>query len=174
MNDGNTAASSAFVRWTDILRQLKELYGQMLEAEAAKREAIRQNEINGIRTWSEREQQLLERFGELDRRRRDLMVEWQQERGLRPDPRATLSDVMAILDNGAEREVVRELKRQLTEAAGELKAAAQANRDLLQLSLDAVAERLGPGGDSRTDYIYGNPKDGPGGARRPSGYDIRM
>lgn len=169
---GRAAGQAAFSQWMDTLRRLKALYEQLLEAELARREAVRRGGAADIAAATEHQRRLLDRFDELDRTRRERMAAWRAERGLKPDPRATLSGIIAELDDEAEREAVRGMRRQLQEAAARLKAAAEANRDLAQASLDAVTALMAPGSGGRDDYLYGNGPDGPAGSR-PSGYDIR-
>lgn len=172
--DASRAPGNPFTRWMDILRQMKELYGQLTEAEHAKREAVRFGGVADIEAATNRQKRLLDRFDELDAERRKAMTEWQQARGLSPDARATLSDVIAVLDQEEERSAVREMKRQLGEAAWRLKTAAETNRDLLQAELDSVTTQTAPDHGVRNDYIYGNDLDERPEKFRPSGYDIRM
>lgn len=171
--DVSRTPGNAFARWMDILRQMKELYGQLTEAERVKREAVRFGEAADIEAATDRQKRLLDRFDELDAERRNAMTEWQRARGLKPDARSTLSDVIAVLDE-EERNAVRELQRQLTEAARRLRTAAEANRDLLQAELDSVTAQTATDSGTRSDYIYGKDLDERPEKFRSSGYDIRM
>jgi len=176
---GKTTNRTAFDEWMDILRRMGELYGQLTEAEHAKRKAVRRGDLAEMQAAARREEDLLGRFAELDAARIERMTKWQRERGIKPDPRANLSAVIASLDDEAEREAVRRMQRELAEAARRLKAAAEVNRDLLQLSLDTVTALTAPGAPERDDYIYTNLRQdtrtgGGPGRSRPSGYDRRM
>jgi hypothetical protein len=178
MERGRSAGTTAFDEWMEILRRIGELYGQLTEAELGKRDALRRGDLAALEAASRHERRLLERYEELDAARKERMAAWQLERGLDADPRMTLTAAIAALDDEAGRNALRRMRRDLNEAARRLKAAAETNRDLMQLSLDAAAAMATPGAPVRDDIIYGHPGQGrPAGEQplgRPSGYDRRM
>lgn len=170
----STVEPSAYSRLVEHLRQLEHLYSQLLETENRKKEAIRHNRMADVQALNDAEEHLLDRFGEENRRRREALEKWQRERGLDADPLMTISGMLEELDAPGEREAIRELGNRLEKAAEQLKAAAEINRELLQVMLDLTLDMTEPGKAPGDDYIYRNPKDEPGTVRRPSGYDVRM
>lgn len=170
----STAGSSAYSRLVEHLRQLEQLYGQLIEMENRKKNAIRGNRMAEVQALNEAEERLLDRFEEENRLRREALAEWQRDRGLDAHPAQAPAEMPASPDDPAEREALRALGSRLEQAAEQLKSAAEANRELLQISLDMTLDLMDPGGAPGDDYIYRNPKDETATVRRPSGYDVRM
>lgn len=169
----NVQDQSAATRLVTALQQLKDVYGNLIEMELRKKEAILRGGTEEIRTLTEEEERLLDEFDARNRKTREAFADWQQQLGLAPDPHASLAGVLAKLDLGEEAETFRAVSRQLREAADTLRAAAEANRELMQVSLDVVREAIWPAGEPEDDYIYRNPNQEPAATRRPSGYDVR-
>lgn len=171
---GKSVDMSTYGRLVDHLRQLEQLYGELIKLESRKKGAIRHNRMDEVQALNEAEERLLDRFEEENRRRREALAEWQRERGLEADPLMSLTGMLPSLDGPEERKAIRALGNRLERAAVQLKSAAEINRELLQATLDMTLDLMEPGTAPGDDYIYRNPKDEPGTARRPSGYDVRM
>ena len=122
---------------------------------------------------------MLGRFAELDAARKERMTKWQRERGIKPDPRANLSRSSPRWMTKRNAKPCGGCSGNWPKPPAALKAAAEVNRDLLQLSLDTVTALTAPGAPERDDYIYTNLRQdtrtgGGPGRSRPSGYDRRM
>lgn len=158
----------------ESLDELQKLYGQLYEIGQQKKELIIGDQIDELTGLLNKESRLLKQFDERDNARVQAIVALQKERGHRVNPRATLSQVNALLTSPEEQRELADAQKRLAETAVALKELNALNQQLIQQSIDFIEYSLdlmvGPEED---EVVYRNPNALQYSPKRSGGFDYR-
>ncbi|WP_248929413.1 flagellar protein FlgN [Paenibacillus hamazuiensis] len=157
----------------DVMDKLNAVHQELLQLAGEKRQVIVRNEIDQLMQIVAKESKLLKQVTELDRQRIDAIGKYMLEKGFRPNPNVTVSDLMKIIFKAEEKKPLQEAHDQLLQTINELRAINALNQTLIEQSLAFIQYSmdlvLGPDEEA----VYHNPQQQNTYGKRNGIFDTR-
>jgi flagellar biosynthesis/type III secretory pathway chaperone len=158
----------------EIMEKLIEAHQNLLDLAEQKKRALIQNDIGQLTAITNKESRLIKQVAELDQQRIHATGKFMLEKGYRPNPHVTISDLTKLIFKLDEKKSLQALQQTLLQTINKLKAANELNRQLLEQSLAFVNYSLdlllGPPED---EAVYRNPQQQGYGFTRQGLFDSR-
>ncbi|TVY09332.1 flagellar protein FlgN [Paenibacillus cremeus] len=158
----------------DTMTALNEVHTALLELAEQKKQVLIHNKVDELTQIVNKENKLLKRVGELDAERVERTGQFLIEKGYKPNPRVTISDLAKILFVPEEKRTLMDAQKQLLGTVRRLREINTGNQQLLEQALAFVDYSLdlfvGPPED---EVIYQKPHQHSSGAKRPGLFDAR-
>lgn len=142
----------AFQELMNVLTALNESHTSLLKLAEAKKQVLIDNEVDKLMQIVSAENRLLKQIGELDQKRMDSTGKYMIEKGYKPNPKVTVSDLTKIVFNTEDKRALIEAQKQLLGTIRQLREKNKLNQQLIEHSLSFI--------DYSIDLISGPPEDG--------------
>lgn len=156
------------------MTSLNEVHDTLLELAEQKKDVLIHNQVEQLTQIVTRENKLLKQIGELDKARIEAIGAFMMEKGYKPSPRVTVSDLTKIIFNVEDKKALMDKQRELKSTIQRLREQNRLNQQLIEHSLAFINYSLdlivGPPED---EVIYQNPQQSPNGLKRSSMFDSR-
>ncbi|WP_159885432.1 flagellar protein FlgN [Paenibacillus puerhi] len=156
------------------MTELNEVHDNLLDMAEQKRHVIVKNEVDKLSHLVARENKLLKRIEELDTQRIEATGNFLIEKGYKPNPKVTISDLTKIIFNIDEKRTLLEEQKRLLAKIRKLRELNQLNQQLIEHSLAYIDYSLdlmvGPPED---EVFYHNPNQPASGIKRLGIFDTK-
>ncbi|TBL72991.1 flagellar protein FlgN [Paenibacillus thalictri] len=157
------------------MEKLIEAHQTLLDLGERKKQALIVNDIDQLTAAVNKEGRLIKQVTELDQQRIHAIGAFMLEKGYRPNPYVTISDLTKLIFKMDEKKALQTLQQTLLQTIERLKTLNELNRQLLEQSLTFVNYSLdlvlGPPED---EAVYQNPQQQQGyGFKRQGMFDSR-
>lgn len=156
------------------MEELIRLHDSLLQLAKEKTGVLIHNQVEELNRIVHRENQLIKQIGEGDRRRVECVNLFLKEKGFRPDPSVTVSELNKLIVRAEDKETMRRLQADLLSKLKELKELSDLNRQLIEQSLLFIEHSLdlvlGP---PENEVTYGNPQRPASDKKRTGLFDTR-
>ncbi|MGG1599220.1 flagellar protein FlgN [Paenibacillus naphthalenovorans] len=140
------------------MAELNDVHNTLLDLAERKKHVIIHNEVEQLMQIVNKENKLLKRIGELDQQRLEATGAFLMEKGYKPNPRVTVSDLTKIIFNMDEKKQLIDEQKQLLATIRKLRELNQFNQQLTEHSLKYINYSLDLlAGSSDDEVIYHNP-----------------
>jgi flagellar biosynthesis/type III secretory pathway chaperone len=135
----------------EAMDRMTEIHGVLLELAEQKKHAIVRNDIDLLNQITHQENKLIKQIEELDRQRTEAIGQALIQRGYRPNPRITVSDLIRLIYKAEDKQALMRSRDELLAAIDKLRAAHSLNQQLIRQSLAFIEYSL--------DLLIGPPED---------------
>ncbi|SFL89025.1 FlgN protein [Paenibacillus sp. 1_12] len=142
----------AFEALVQTMQELNDIHDILFELAEQKKQVLVRNDVPQLMQLVSKETKLVKQVGELDQRRIDTIGQFLIEKGYKPNPKVTVSDLTKIIFNPAEKKMLLDLQKQLIDTIRNLRESNRLNQQLIEHSLAFI--------DYSLDLIAGPPEDG--------------
>jgi flagellar biosynthesis/type III secretory pathway chaperone len=153
---------------------LNEIHSTLLELAEQKKQVLIHNQVEQLTQIVSAESRLLKRIGELDEERIRVIGEFMMDKGYKPNPKVTVSDLTKIIFNPEEKKQLLDQQRNLMGTIRKLREINQLNQQLIEHSLHFIDYSLdllvGPPED---EAVYQNPQLQQRGMKRQGLFDTK-
>jgi FlgN protein. len=139
------------------LEQLHAQYARLLELGAAKKDQVIQNRLNELMATTAKESRIIKQIVESERACRQWMKQFQQDMGVRPKLRITLSEIERMVFSVEERQQLAAIRQKLADVTESLKRVNEINQQLIRQSVSFVEFSLDLLADAPEEVTYKNP-----------------
>ncbi|GAA4873891.1 hypothetical protein GCM10023310_61920 [Paenibacillus vulneris] len=164
----------AFEALIQIMTALNDVHENLLELAERKKQVLIQNDVEQLMQIVSKENKLVKQIGELDQQRVEAIGQFMIEKGYKPNPKVTVSDLTKIIFNVEDKKALLGMQKQLLGNIHKLKELNQLNQQLiehslafLEYSLDLIA------GPPEDEYTYKNPQMNTYGSKRAGLFDTK-
>ncbi|MBP1157807.1 MULTISPECIES: flagellar protein FlgN [unclassified Paenibacillus] len=156
------------------MAELNDVHNTLLDLAERKKHVLIHNEVEQLTQIVNKENKLLKRIGELDQQRVEATGAFLMEKGYKPNPRVTVSDLTKIIFNIDEKKMLMDEQKRLMAMIRKLRERNQLNQQLLEHSLAFVNYSLDLiVGAPEDDVVYTNPQQQTYGTKRQGLFDTR-
>lgn len=156
------------------MAELNDVHNTLLDLAEQKKHVLIQNDVEQLTQIVNKENKLLKRIGELDQQRLEATGAFLMEKGFKPNPRVTVSDLTKIIFNMDEKKHLMDAQKQLMASIRKLRELNQLNQQLIEHSLAFVNYSLDLiVGAPEDEVLYHRPEQQPYGSKRPGLFDTR-
>ncbi|WP_223275850.1 flagellar protein FlgN [Paenibacillus elgii] len=117
------------------MSELNDVHLTLLELAEQKKHALIHNQVEQLTQIVTKENKLLKRIGELDLQRVDAIGNFLIEKGYKPNPRVTVSDLTKIIFNAEEKRILVDSQKQLLATIRKLREHNELNQQMIEQSL---------------------------------------
>ncbi|NOU95083.1 flagellar protein FlgN [Paenibacillus sp. LMG 31456] len=164
----------AFQALIQTMTALNEIHDTLFELAELKKQVLIRNDVEQLTQIVTKENKLVKQIGELDRQRIEVIGQFLIEKGYKPNPKVTVSDLTKIIFNIDDKKALLGLQKQLLGTIRKLRELNQLNQQLIEHSLSFIDYSLdlfvGPPDD---DIIYQKPRQSSNGNKRLGIFDTR-
>ncbi|MFD0680761.1 MULTISPECIES: flagellar protein FlgN [unclassified Paenibacillus] len=164
----------AFQALIQTMTELNEIHDTLFELAELKKQVLIRNDVEQLTQIVSKENKLVKQIGELDRQRVEVIGQFLIEKGYKPNPKVTVSDLTKIIFNIDDKKTLLGLQKQLLATIRKLRELNQLNQQLIEHSLSFIDYSLdlyvGPPED---DIIYSKPRQNTNGNKRLGIFDTR-
>ncbi|MDF2958972.1 MAG: hypothetical protein K0S39_707 [Paenibacillus sp.] len=164
----------AFQALIQTMTALNDIHDTLLELAEQKKQVLIRNDVEQLTQIVSKENKLIKQIGEWDRQRVEVIGQFLIEKGYKPNPKVTVSDLTKIIFNVDDKKTLLGLQKQLLGTIRKLREMNQLNQQLIEHSLSFIDYSLdlfvGPPED---DVIYHKPKQNSYGNKRLGVFDTR-
>ncbi|PZE19363.1 flagellar protein FlgN [Paenibacillus xerothermodurans] len=165
----------AFQALIDTMKDLNRIHDTLLELAEQKKHVLIHNDVEKLTQIVTKENKLLRQVGDLDQQRVEVIGQFLMEKGYKPNPKVTVSDLTKIIFNVQDKRTLLGLQKQLLGTIRKLRELNQINQQLIAHSLAFVDYSLdlivGPPED---EVVYQHPQMSTYGSKRNSLFDGRV
>lgn len=166
--------SSSFEALLDVLDRLNEQHGTLLELAEQKRQALVKNEVDQLSVIVNKENKCVRQIDELNNQRIEATGQFMIEKGYKPNPRVTVSDLTKIIFQPEDKKRLMDAQKQVVATIRKLKTANQLNQQMIEHSLAFINYSVDLFvGDPEDDSIYRRPSQSKQGKKAPGLFDTR-
>jgi flagellar biosynthesis/type III secretory pathway chaperone len=166
--------SMAFQALIQTMTALNDIHDALSELAEQKKQVLIHNIVEQLTQIVSKENKLVKQLGELDRQRVEVIGQFLMEKGYKPNPKVTVSDLTKIIFNIEDKKTLLSLQKQLLGSIRKLREMNQLNQQLIEHSLSFIDYSLdlivGPPDD---DVIYHKPQQGNRGRKGLGLFDTR-
>jgi flagellar biosynthesis/type III secretory pathway chaperone len=166
--------SMAFQALIQTMKAFNDIHDTLLELAEQKKQVLIRNNVEQLTQIVTKENKLIKQIGELDRQRVEAIGQFLIEKGYKPNPKVTVSDLTKIIFNIDDKKELLGLQKQLLGTIRKLRELNQLNQQLIEHSLAFIDYSLdlyvGPPED---DVIYHKPQQNGYGNKRLGLFDTR-
>lgn len=141
----------SFEALIQTMDELNEVHSNLLELAEQKKHVLIHNDVDQLTQIVGKETKLMKRIGELDEQRIEAIGRFLIEKGYKPNPRVTISDLTKIIFNIDDKKLLLESQKQLLGTIRELREKNRLNQQLIEHSIKYI--------DYSLDLIAGPPLD---------------
>ncbi|SDE35192.1 FlgN protein [Paenibacillus sp. UNCCL117] len=134
-----------------IMTELNHIHDTLLDMAEKKRHALVHNEVDRIMQIVTKENKLLRRLEEIDAERIEATGAFLMEKGYKPNPRVTVSDLAKIIFTIEDKKELIDQQKRLLAKIRDLRELNQLNQQLIEHSLSFI--------DYSLDLMVGPPED---------------
>jgi len=142
----------AFEALIQIMTALNDVHENLLELAERKKQVLIQNDVEQLMQIVSKENKLVKQIGELDQQRVEAIGQFMIEKGYKPNPKVTVSDLTKIIFNVEDKKALLGTQKQLLGNIHRLKEANRLNQHLIEQSIKFINYSL--------DLIVGPDDDG--------------
>lgn len=151
-----------------------QLYRELLNTAKQKTELLTAGQDEELQELSKQESKLIQQFTTIEATRHEAIVKLQAELGVPQQPTASISDILSLLGDEAERKSLSEMQEHLLETAEQLRKVNEHNQLLLHQSIailhDTADAIFGP---VEEEVVYQHPNASTTASKRSNGIDYR-
>jgi flagellar biosynthesis/type III secretory pathway chaperone len=153
---------------------LNGFHNTLLELVDDKKHVLIHNNVEKLTQIIAKENKLMKQIGEMDRQRVEAIGNFLVDRGFKPNPKVTVSDLSKIIFNVEDKNVLKDLQKQLTSTIHKLRQKNVVNQQLIEQSLAFIDYSLDLYvGTPEEDAFYHNPQKQAKGNKRPGLFDAK-
>jgi flagellar biosynthesis/type III secretory pathway chaperone len=157
------------------MAELNEVHQVLLDLAGRKKQVLIHNQVDQLNGIVNQENKLLRRITALDQQRVEAIGAVLMQRGYRPDPRITVSDLIRLIFRAEDKQALKESQEMLLATLDQLREQNALNQQLIESSLAYINYSMdlmtGPPDD---DTIYHHPiQSSQGMANRIRTFDTR-
>lgn len=141
----------SFLALTQLMTALNDIHANLLELAEQKRQVLIHNQVERLMEISNKENKLIKQVADLDQQRIGVIGDFMIEKGYKPNPRVTISDLTKIIFNIEEKKQLTDSQKQLLSTIRKLRELNAVNQQLIEQSLAFI--------DYSLDLIVGPPED---------------
>lgn len=164
----------SFQALLQTMNALKDAHNSLVDLAEQKKHVLIHNQVDQLMQIVGKENKLIKLIGELDQERIRVIGEILMEKGYKPNPRVTVSDLSKIIFNVDEKKGLLELQKELLATIHKLRKMNAVNQQLIEQSLAFVDYSLdlfvGPPED---DVVYHSPQQQTHTGKRPGLFDAK-
>jgi flagellar biosynthesis/type III secretory pathway chaperone len=166
--------SMAFQALIQTMTALNDIHDTLFELAEQKKQVLIRNDMEQLTLIVSKENKLIKKIGELDQQRLDAIGQFLIEKGYKPNPKVTLSDLSKIIFNVEEKKALIDLQRQLTTTVHKLRQINIVNQQLIEQSLAFIDYSLDLYvGAPEDEVVYHNPQQQMKAGKRPGLFDTK-
>lgn len=156
------------------MSELNDVHLTLLELAEQKKHALIHNQVEQLTQIVTKENKLLKRIGELDQQRVDAIGNFLIEKGYKPNPRVTVSDLTKIIFNAEEKRILVDSQKQLLATIRKLREHNELNQQMIEQSLAFINYSIDiMSGSDGDELIYSNPNQTTSGSNRRGLFDAK-
>lgn len=164
----------AFEALIQMMTALNDVHENLLELAERKKQVLIQNDVEQLMQIVSKENKLVKQIGELDLQRVEAIGQFMIEKGYKPNPKVTVSDLTKIIFNVEEKKLLLGAQKQLLGSIHRLKEMNQLNQQLIMQSLEYINYNLDLiAGPPEEDAVYKHPQHQTYGIKRSGLFDTR-
>jgi len=164
----------AFQALAEVLTALTDIHETLLELAEQKKQVLIHNNVEQLMKIVNQENKLIKKINELDQARIEAIGQIMIEKGYKPNPKVTVSDLTKILFNIEDKKTILGLQKQLLSTIRRLKEANQLNQQLIEHSLAFIDYSVDIiAGPPENEVTYRHPHHQLQGSRRTGLFDTR-
>ncbi|TDF93511.1 flagellar protein FlgN [Paenibacillus piri] len=149
----------AFQALIQTMTALNDIHDTLLVLAEQKKQVLVRNDVEQLTQLVSKENKLIKQIGELDRQRVEVIGQFLIEKGYKPNPKVTVSDLTKIIFNIDEKKQLLGLQKQLMGTIRKLREINQLNQQLIEHSLSFIDYSLDLiAGPPEDDVLYQNPQ----------------
>jgi len=164
----------AFRALIQTMTAFNDIHDTLLELAEQKKQVLVRNDVEKLTQIVSKENKLIKQISELDLLRVEAIGQFLIEKGYKPNPKVTVSDLTKIIFNIDDKKELLGLQKQLLEKIRNLREMNQLNQQLIEHSLSFIDYSLdlfvGPPED---DLIYQKPQQNSYNNSRPGIFDTK-
>lgn len=141
----------AFEALIQTMTTLNDIHESLLELGERKKQVLIRNDVEQLMQIVAKENKLIKQINELDGQRVEAIGQYMIEKGYKPNPKVTVSDLTKIVFNVDDKKLLLGKQKQLMGTIHKLKEVNYLNQQLIQHSLTFI--------DYSLDLIAGPPED---------------
>lgn len=165
---------SSFEQLLDVMHSLDAAHHSMLDLAEQKKHALIRGDVEDLTRIVAKENKFIKQVGELDRQRVEAIGQYMIEKGYKPNPRVTVSDLTKIVFQAEDKKRLMEAQKKLLGAIRKLREINQLNQQLIEQSLAFIDYSLDlMVGPPENEVVYQHPQHAGGGAKRTGLFDTR-
>jgi flagellar biosynthesis/type III secretory pathway chaperone len=158
----------------DVLESLNSVYTDMLELAESKRQAIIDNDVDGIVQLMTRESKGVKTIEQLETKRKEIVNSFLQSRGIKSQLELTMTELARLVFDQDEKASLIQIQTRLSHTLSQLKDKNNLNQQLMKQSLDFIDLSLDLlTGKPAQDVTYQPPSKRSSGAGSPGIFDTR-
>lgn len=156
------------------MSELNDVHLTLLELAEQKKHALIHNQVEQLTQIVTKENKLLKRIGELDQQRVEAIGNFLIEKGYKPNPRVTVSDLTKIIFNAEEKRTLVDSQKQLLATIRKLREYNELNQQMIEQSLAFINYSIDiMSGSDGDELIYSNPNQTSSGSGRKGLFDAK-
>ncbi|MCP3776257.1 flagellar protein FlgN [Paenibacillus sp. MZ04-78.2] len=156
------------------MSELNDVHLTLLELAEQKKHALIHNQVEQLTQIVTKENKLLKRIGELDQQRVEAIGNFLIEKGYKPNPRVTVSDLTKIIFNVEEKRILVDSQKQLLATIRKLREYNELNQQMIEQSLAFINYSIDiMSGSDGDELIYSNPHQTTSGSSRKGLFDAK-
>ncbi|MCS7459954.1 flagellar protein FlgN [Paenibacillus doosanensis] len=164
----------AFEALLQTMTALNDIHESLLELGERKKQVLILGDIESLMQIVSKENKLVKQIGELDQQRIDAIGQFMIEKGYKPNPKVTVSDLTKIIFNVEDKKLLLGQQKRLLGTINKLREMNKLNQQLIEHSLAFVDYSLDLiAGPPEDEYRYQHPQSQTYGSKRPGLFDTR-
>ncbi|WP_019534901.1 flagellar protein FlgN [Paenibacillus ginsengihumi] len=165
---------SSFEQLLDVMHSLDAAHHSMLDLAEQKKHALIRGDVEELTRIVAKENKFIKQVGELDLQRVEAIGQYMIEKGYKPNPRVTVSDLTKIVFQAEDKKRLMEAQKKLLGAIRKLREINQLNQQLIEQSLAFIDYSLDLiAGPPENEVVYQHPQHAGGSAKRTGLFDTR-
>lgn len=154
----------------ETIDSLHTLHQALLQLGEDKRGVLVNNKVNELAAIVNQENKLLKQVTQVEAQWREAIATLVKSAGLQPNPSLTVSDIMQLVKDPADRQRLQDAQQRLLDVIGKIRSTNENNQKLIEQSLAYInySIDLYTGGFGQ-EPVYGNPAKNKSGATAPRG-----
>ena len=158
----------------DSLQQMNALYVNLIELGERKKEQIIGNQLNELTQTLSQESKVLKSLASADQTRRQALIAFQREEGVKEDANMRLDDVVKHCTVLVHKQALQAIAAELSEQVRTVRRLNEGNQLLVRQALDIVNHSLDLlVGSPEDEMVYQNPGHNATQSKRNSYFDTR-
>ncbi|CAG7655463.1 flagellar protein FlgN [Paenibacillus allorhizosphaerae] len=141
----------SFLALTQLMTALNDIHANLLELAQQKKQILIKNQVDQLLEILKKENRLIKQVTDLEQQRVGVIGDFMIEKGYKPNPRVTISDLTKIIFNIEEKKSLIDSQKQLLSTIRRLREVNAVNQQLIEQSLAFI--------DYSLDLIVGPPED---------------
>ncbi|MFE5324117.1 flagellar protein FlgN [Paenibacillus sp. NPDC056579] len=164
----------AFEALIQTMTTLNDIHESLLELGERKKQVLIRNDVEQLMQIVAKENKLIKQINELDGQRVEAIGQYMIEKGYKPNPKVTVSDLTKIVFNVDDKKLLLGKQKQLMGTIQKLREMNQLNQQLIEHSLAFIEYSIDIiAGPPDNDFTYQKPQQQTYGSKRPGLFDTK-